>query len=153
MNDRFTIVPSPPEISGRHKEETPRSPVECSVHPHVLLAHWEIYFRACDWDAALAIAEGLVIRLPDEPIGWIYRSFALQQMKRTEEAKDNLIPAARKFTEDWRIAYNLACYYSQLGDIAGAWNWLDRAIEIGDVEQIKIEALAEPALEALWSRL
>src|SRR6476660_3316047 len=123
MNAPFTIVPSGTDRPGGLDAEPPVPRIECSVHPHILLAHWEIYFRACDWEAALAIAEGLVIRLPDEPIGWIYRSFALQQMKRTEEAKDNLIPAARKFTEDWRIAYNLACYYSQLGDIAGAWNW------------------------------
>jgi tetratricopeptide (TPR) repeat protein len=153
MNDPFTIVPSNTETAGRIKEEKPSGRMQCSIHPHVLLAHWEIYFRAGDWEAARAVAEALVLHLPDEPIGWIYRSFALQQMRRTEEAKDHLIPAARKFSEDWRIAYNLACYCSQLGDVASAWNWLDRAIEIGDVEQIKIEALSEPALEPLLSKL
>jgi predicted Zn-dependent protease len=153
MNDPFTIVPSNGKSGRPLGEEHSSTRFECSVHPHVLLVHWEIYFRAGDWEAARAVAEALVVHLPDEPIGWIYRSFALKQLKRTEEAKDNLIPAARRFSEDWRIAYNLACYCSQLGDVAGAWNWLDRAIEIGDVEQIKIEALAEPALEPLLSRL
>ena len=153
MNDPFTIVPGNPESAGKSNNEPLTRKIECSVHPHVLLAHWEIYFRADDWAAARVIAEALIVHLPDEPIGWIYRSFALQQMKRTEEAKNSLIPAARKFSEDWRVAYNLACYSSQLGDVAGAWNWLDRAIEIGDVEQIKVEALSEPALERLLATL
>jgi tetratricopeptide (TPR) repeat protein len=153
MNDSFTIVPGNPESAGKSTNEPLARKIECSVHPHVLLAHWEIYFRADDWEAARVIAEALIVHLPDEPIGWIYRSFALQQMKRIEEAKNTLMPAARRFSEDWRIAYNLACYSAQLGDVPGAWNWLDRAIEIGDVEQIKVEALAEPALERLLATL
>ena len=83
MNDPFTIVPRCPEDAGKPIEEQPSSPIQCSVHPHVLLAHWEIYFRAGDWEAACAVAEALIVHLADEPIGWIYRSFALQQMKRT----------------------------------------------------------------------
>ncbi|HUR44976.1 MAG TPA: hypothetical protein VMZ27_03790 [Candidatus Saccharimonadales bacterium] len=152
MNDPFTIVPGRPESACRHNQEMPRSAIQCSVHPHILLAHWEIYFRACDWEAALAVAEALVVHLPDETIGWIYRSFALQQMKWIDEGRE-LSPPTSTFTEDWRLALNRACHCSQLGDIPGAWSWLDRAIQIGDVEQIKIEALAEPALETLWSRL
>lgn len=132
---------------------SPEASLECSVHPHVLLVHWEIYFRAENWQAAHQIAEALITRLPDEPIGWIYRSFALKQMHQTKAAVQQLLPAARKFSDDWRIAYNLACYNAELGDVANAWNWLDHAIEIGDVEQIKLEALAEPALESLWAKL
>lgn len=124
-----------------------------AVHPHILLVHWEIYFRAGNWQAAHDVAESMILNMPNEAIGWIYRSFALKQMQQTREAVNQLLPAARKFSDDWRIAYNLACYNAELGDIAGAWNWLDHAIEIGDVEQIKLEALAEPALEPLWAKL
>ena len=126
---------------------------ERSVHPHTLLVHWEIYFRADNWQAAHHVAEALILDMPDEPIGWIYRSFALKQMKQTDEAANQLLPAAERFSDDWRISYNLACYHAELGDLASAWHWLDHAIEIGDVEQIKQEALSEPALEPLWARL
>ncbi|HEY0456344.1 MAG TPA: tetratricopeptide repeat protein [Verrucomicrobiae bacterium] len=153
MSTASNIIDFDPSAEPTFLACEPQPKSEGSVHPHVLLVHWEIYFRAGNWQAACQIAESLIVHLPDEAIGWIYRSFALRQMKRTAEAKDELLVAARKFSKDWRIAYNLACYQAELGDIPGAWNWLDRAIEIGDVELIKTEALAEPALERLWAKL
>jgi tetratricopeptide (TPR) repeat protein len=153
MTRASNIVSLHPEVDGALPTSEFPPKTQCSVHPHILLVHWEIYFRAGNWQAAHDIAEGLIICLPDEAIGWIYRSFALKQMRQTKEAVTQLLPAARKFSNDWRIAYNLACYNAELGDIAGAWNWLDHAIEIGDVEQIKLEAMSEPALEPLWAKL
>lgn len=122
-------------------------------HPHVLLAQWEIYSRSQQWPAAYAIAVALVHAMTEEPIGWIYRAFALDRMGRTADAAIALLPAARQFPKDWRIAYNLACYVCQGGDRAGAWNWLDRAIELGEPDTIKSIALDEPALRPLWEKL
>ena len=48
--------------------------------------------------------------IPDEPVGWIHRSYVLHEQKRTREAWDLLLPAAKKFPEDFTIPYNLACY-------------------------------------------
>ena len=122
-------------------------------HPNVLLVHWEIYARTEQWLAAYAVAQALIVTLPEEPIGWIYRSFALQKLGRVREAWQSLLPGARKFSRDWRIAYNLACYACQLGDIAGAWNWLDQAIALGNPDLIKSQALDEIGLKPLWERL
>src|SRR4051812_457237 len=94
-----SLYPEPKELTSA-PESSPKP--ECSIHPHVLLVHWEIYFRAGDWQAAHDIAEALIMRLPDEPIGWIYRSFALKQMRQTKEAVNQLLPAAKKFSQDWR---------------------------------------------------
>ena len=103
--------------------------------------------------AAYAVAQALVMTLPEEPIGWIYRSFVLVKLGRVREARQCLLVGARKFPRDWRIAYNLACYNCQLADVAGAWNWLDQAIALGDADTIKSQALDDTGLKPLWARL
>jgi tetratricopeptide (TPR) repeat protein len=122
-------------------------------HPHLLLVRWEVCRRREDWVAACNTAQALILALPREPLGWLYRSFALQQQGRVAEAQENLLAAARRFPTDWRIAFNLACYACQLGDRAGAWNWLDRAAELGDAENIKRLALEQPVFQPLWQSL
>src|SRR5207248_7394277 len=99
--------------------------------------------------AASNTALALITAMPAEPIGWIYRSFALQQLGRLSEALENLLCAARRFPNDWRIPFNLATYASELGDRAGAWNWLDRAIELGDPETVKSLACKNPNFQSL----
>jgi len=134
-------------------EPEPAPAVSWGFHPHVLLAHWELYSRAQQWRPALATSQALIEAWPDEPIGWIYQSFALHQLGYIHEAYRKLLPGARKFPNDWRIAYNLACYACQLGDKAGAWNWLDTAIETGDADIIKSSVLDDPNFKPLWAKL
>jgi Flp pilus assembly protein TadD len=124
-----------------------------TLHPHLLLVRWEISSRRQDWASACNAAQALIAALPNDPIGWIYRSFALQQLGRLQDARDGLLAAARRFPADWRIAFNLASYVSLLGDHAGAWNWLDRAAELGNAETVKRLALDAPAFRALWPTL
>ena len=121
-------------------------------HPNVLLVRWEMASRSRNWSAAVGIAKSLIVALPNEPIGWIYHGFAQHQMEQLEEARETLLAAARKFPNDWRIAYNLACYSAELGDIAGAQNWLDRAIEVGDESIVRCCAANEWSLRALRIR-
>ena len=64
-------------------------------HPQVLLTRWEIYARARHWEFAHTIAQGMVALMPDEPVGWINRSYALHQLKRTREAWYSLLPPPR----------------------------------------------------------
>ena len=144
--NEFQLGATRPNGSGPEKGTNHR-------HPTQLLVHWEIYVRTGQWLAAYAVAQSLVLTLPHEPIGWIYRSFALAKLGRVREARQVLLPGARKFPQDWRIAYNLACYNCQLGDVAGAWNWLDHAIALGDVDSIKSQALDDAGLKPLWARL
>jgi len=48
-------------------------------------------------------------------IGWWMLSFALHEMKCTQEAYENLAAARDKFSGEWILHYNLACYLSRLG--------------------------------------
>src|SRR5262245_539496 len=61
------------------------------AHPDVLLVRCEIYCELKKWDAVLTTAETLVKIAPEQPQGWIHRSFALHEMKRTQEAFDLLL--------------------------------------------------------------
>ncbi len=136
------------ERTAAAHEQAPRT----TFHPNMLLVRWEIAVRARDWSSALAVAKALIAALPAEPIGWIYHAFAEQQLGQLPEARQTLLAAARKFPKDWRLAYNLACYTAQLGDVAGAWNWLENAFELGDAVIIKSLAAEEQSLKPLWER-
>jgi hypothetical protein len=58
---------------------------------------------------------GAIIKLaPEQSNGWIHRSYALHELKRTQEAFDNLLPVADNFSKVWTVPYNLSCYCAHL---------------------------------------
>ena len=81
------------EASQELQKITPR----LLAHPYVVEMRWQIYAGAKDWDAALATASSLVEMMPENLFGWIHRSFALHELKRTAEARDNLMPVLDRF--------------------------------------------------------
>jgi tetratricopeptide (TPR) repeat protein len=118
-------------------------------HPAVLEAHWQILAAQKKWDAALEVAAAVVQSVPDEAVGWIHRSFCLHELKRTEEARENLLRVVDKFAESTTMRYNLACYECQLGRPEQAKLWLRKACELGNPRQIKLAALDDPDLAPL----
>jgi tetratricopeptide (TPR) repeat protein len=126
---------------------------ELRAHPDVLKVGWKIYAEAEKWGAALYIANALAEAAPDDPDGWIGRSFCLHEMKRTAEARDNLLRVVHKFPEISVMRYNLACYECQLGAVENAKNWLAKAFELGDAKAIKQIALDDRDLESLWKEI
>src|SRR5262245_58936595 len=103
---------------------------ELRAHPDVLLVRCEIHSKRAEWENVLTIAETLVQNVPRKARGWIHRSFALHEMKRTQEAFDKLLPAADRFLKVWTIPYNLACYCAQLGRLDECEQWFRRAMLI-----------------------
>src|SRR5206468_379285 len=79
------------------------------AHPDVLEVRWHIYAQGRK-NACVDIAAAITTLDPNRPDGWIHRSFALHELKRTQEAFDQLLPAADSFPNVWTIRYNLACY-------------------------------------------
>jgi tetratricopeptide (TPR) repeat protein len=120
------------------------------AHPDVLKVRWEIYAAAKKWEAALDIAAAIAQLDPDDPLGWVHRSYALHELKRTAEARDNLLRVADKFPVSATMRYNLACYECQLGNLERAKQWLEKAFAIGDARKMKLAALEDPDLEPLW---
>lgn len=141
---------------GNHleaNEELEQITPENRAHPAVLEVRWQIYTKARKWEAALDIASALIRLAPELPLGWVHRSFCLHELKRTEEARDNLLRVVDKFPEDPIMRYNLACYECQLGRLEQAKNWLQKSFELGDARKMKLAALDDPDLEPLWKRI
>ena len=53
------------------------------VHPDVLEVRLQIYAQAKKWDVCVDLAESIVQQAPERVFGWVQRSFALHELKRT----------------------------------------------------------------------
>jgi tetratricopeptide (TPR) repeat protein len=120
--------------------------------PEVVQLSYAIHQEAREWAECVVAASAFVELVPDHADGWITRSFALHELKRTREAHDLLLPAAKLFPKVWTIPYNLACYCAQLGELDASERWLARAKKI-DKEQVEQIAAEDPDLKPLRDRL
>jgi len=118
------------------------------THPDVLEVRYEIYAKEKCWEACVDIASDIVKLAPDSPFGWIHRSFALHELKRTQEAFDLLLPVANGFSKVWNVPYNLACYSAQLGRLDECQAWFKQAMAI-DEQAVKQAAIDDPDLKPL----
>jgi Flp pilus assembly protein TadD len=124
-----------------------------AAHPEVLETWWRIHAAEHDWSEALRVAELELRAAPDRMSGWVDRSYSLHELHRTQEAREALLPALKKFPKASLIPYNLACYACQLGDSAEAQQWLRKAIARGAKDEIKELALNDPDLAALREQI
>jgi hypothetical protein len=79
---------------GNHLEadvELDQITPELRAHPAVLGVRWQIYAKAKKGDAALDIAPSLIQLVPEYPLGWVHGLYCLHELKRSEEARDNLL--------------------------------------------------------------
>ena len=121
------------------------------AHPHVVELRWQLLVKAKDWEGALRLAEELCGLLPESAFVWIHRSYCFHELKRTQEACDSLLPQAERFTEEWLIGYNLACYACQLGRLDEAKDWLKRAGKSGNSRHIRQLAAKDADLKPLFT--
>jgi tetratricopeptide (TPR) repeat protein len=135
------------------KVELGKIVLELQRHPEVLKVQWGIFAAEMKWEAALEVAAALIELEPEDQMGWVHRSYSLHEVKRTKEARDNLLRVVGKFPFSATMRYNLACYECQLGDLAQAKKWLEKAFRIGNREQMKLAALEDPDLKPLWDEL
>ena len=117
--------------------------------PDVLEVRWLIYQKVENWELCKDIGTALVKLAPERITGWIDRSFALHEMKRTQEAYDALKPALDVFKKEYLVWYNMACYACVLGNKDEARGLLSKAIELGG-DAVKVQALNDPDLQGVW---
>lgn len=125
-------------------------------HPNALEVRWQILARLGDWATAVQVADELVTQAPDSCNGWLHRAYAIRRAPRggLEKAWEALHPAAEKFPDKDLIAYNLACYATQLGRLDEGWEWFLRAQQIGkDARLMRQMALKDDDLKPLWVRI
>ncbi len=125
-------------------------------HPVALELRWRLHAQRGEWDRALEVAEEMVTRAPELRHSWLHRSYAMRRAPGggLEKAWAALRPAADRFPDEELIAYNLACYATQLGRLDEGWEWFLRAMQItGDGRRIRRMALVDEDLQPLWERI
>ena len=140
---------------GNHleaNEELEKITPHLRAHPDVLEMRWHIYAKKEEWSACVGIADAIILIDPNQPEAWIHRSFALHELKRTQEAFDQLLPVADKFPKLWTIPYNLACYCAQLGRLEEGKAWFKQAMGI-DEHTVKELAIDDSDLRPLWDSM
>jgi Flp pilus assembly protein TadD len=123
--------------------------------PAVLLAEYELYSSSKDWERAAEVAGVLVEAIPNSAGVWLSFAYAVRRKPggSVEEARAILNTAEQLFSDESMIAYNLACYECQLGNMDVARDWLDKAMARGDAKQIRALALKDSDLEPIWAEL
>ena len=107
-------------------EELERITPQMRPHPDVLALRWAIYAKAEKWDHALEVAKGLVELVPDDASTWLKQAESLRKANGggAQAAWDSLIPVADRFPKNTSVAYALACYACESGQLKEAWSWL-----------------------------
>ncbi len=129
---------------------------ESRLHPRILELRWQILATLGRWAMAHRVAEELVRHHPEACAGWLHRSYALRRAPDggLERALEALRPAAELFPEEVTVAYNLACYQTQLGRLDEGWEWFLRAVQIAKAAPgLRDMALGDADLEPLWDRV
>jgi predicted Zn-dependent protease len=125
------------------------------THPAVLKIRWQLCVYRRNWEAALEVASTLVLVDPKDSLGWTHQSFALHELKRTAEARDNLVRVVETFPDNAAMRYNLACYECQLGRTEEAKGWLSAACKLDGKKRTAKMALTDFDLAPLreWIKL
>jgi tetratricopeptide (TPR) repeat protein len=136
-------------IDAHEELERITPPMRC--HPDVLAMRYAAYGMAGKWEAAFEIARTLVELVPDDASSWLKQAESLRKMPSggAKATLDSLLPVADRFPENVPIAYSLARYSCQSGDLKAARRWLMRAMDKGG-DNIKCVALDDKELEPLW---
>jgi tetratricopeptide (TPR) repeat protein len=142
---------------GEAKLELDAIPPAKRSTPPVLQIQYLICAKEKEWETCIGLAESIVQQAPDAPFGWIHRSYALHELKRTREALDQLLPASQRFPEDATLHYNLACYECVLGNLEQAKQRLFQTFKIAiaekSLEEYRSTAAQDADLKPLWEFL
>jgi tetratricopeptide (TPR) repeat protein len=121
-------------------------------HPDVLELRWQTMAVQQNWEGALMVARELVHAAPTRPNAWLHHAYALRRVAGggLKAAWKALQPALKAFPQEEVIAYNLSCYACQMNELSEAKKLLERALSMGDKEDIKKRALSDSDLKPLW---
>jgi hypothetical protein len=121
--------------------------------PEVLCLRWAISFYGRRWEDARSIAKVWCWTTPESLEAWIALANATRESEGLLPAKQILLDVTKRFPLDWVVPYNLACYSSQLGEIAEAVLWLNKALSLEVPQKLRKEAAGDPDLAPLWEAL
>jgi predicted Zn-dependent protease len=135
------------------KELAELKPAIRSCKP-VLKLRWQVEAKAGNWEECVELARTVIQLSPEESWGWIHNSYALHELRRTEEAYSQLAEVSRNFKDEPLVFYNLACYCAQLGQLQEAEQFLDQAMQLSpDPEALRSDAKQDSDLRPLFRKL
>ena len=134
-------------------QELDALPSEIQRHPLVLRLRWEVFSAAKKWDSALEAATLFTQVDPDDKHAWLSRSFALHELKRTAEARENLLAVIDKFPGYALLRYNLACYECQLGNLEVACARLRETFALPGGKEFRSTGMLDPDLAPLRAEI
>jgi tetratricopeptide (TPR) repeat protein len=115
----------------------------------VLRFRVDLYFAAKQWDMVAAVAKPVCAATEADDQAWIAWAFALRELGQIKEARDVLLKAEPRYGKSCsNLHYNLACYYSLLGDISQARRRLE--VACGMDKHWQAPAVDDPDLKAMW---
>lgn len=124
--------------------------------PAALDLRWRISAALSDWNSGVELGEQIIALAPESADGWLRRSYALRRSPQggLQNAWEALRPAADQFPEEETVAYNLACYATQLGNLDEGWEWFLRALLVSqNAANVRRLGLADSDLAPLWDRI
>jgi len=107
-----------------------------------------MYCDAKQWELMEAVSKYVAENAPDNPQGWIMWANALRFQERYQEAKNVAFAGLDKHPEEAALWFNLACYFSLLGNQEKASENLSKATGLN--KKLQQQALDDPDLSALW---
>lgn len=126
----------------------------CRGEVEVQEVEWRLLSEEKRWEESLAVAEAMIQIAPEDPSGYIKRSYALHELKRSLEALNSLLPVIGKFPDIPVVYYNLACYACQLDKLTVAGDWLHQAFALERAQKgprlLFDKALEDMDLRPLW---
>ena len=124
-------------------------------HPDVLNVRYSIHAGQRNWEMALAVAREFRHRSPDRVGAWLDYAYALRRVSGggIQAAWRALQPALKNFPREVMVAYNLSCYACQMEQMDEARKLITHAMEVGNRQQIKSQALEDDDLKALWQEI
>lgn len=120
-------------------------------HPDVLNLKWDISNQAHSHPDAIEVARLLTRNNPHAFEGWWKLSYSLHELKRTQEAYENLSSVQDQFGGEWLLHYNLACYLARLSRLDEARKHLKQALTLNPNQ--RADALNDPDLEPLRAEI
>jgi tetratricopeptide (TPR) repeat protein len=116
--------------------------------PVVLRVRLGIFIALERWEAAVALAEGMIARGEDSPVTWLHGALAIRRHRSLEEARAFLVRADETLRENATFHYTLATLDCQLGNMTSAKERLSRALELNP--ELRLMALEDEDLWPIW---
>jgi len=118
-------------------------------HPEVLELRWYLHAEDNQWEEALKIGRKLNKQFPERLFGWLAHAQSLLKVTNKPQAAWKALYPAFELFDGPQVPYGLACYASLAGHFKEARQWLNRATEDSDAEELEEFQASHPGLEAL----